>query len=283
MQIIHDMVRRQINVSRGTLFAALLLGGIVLLILPQNITRNLNFLFRDFVNVFRLHSLTSETVFKRAPITSEFVPRSEYDKLWKEYKNTHAQMMDLREQCEDLARFRIALPKSGSALATVEVIDISITSFGHELFVNKGRLDGLETGQYVMGKNENSIIGTVHETTDNRAKIRLATDASHRIEVLIWREGKTKYIRGQMRGDGKMSCKIPLVEKEYDVKVGDTVYAADRPGFLEVPIIIGEVCEVKPDDTKPLLWDITVKPVEEFSAITDAAIILANPPIKNDN
>jgi cell shape-determining protein MreC len=268
------MARRQINVSRGTLFTILLICGIILLTLPQNITRNLNFFFKEFASVFSFRSRTSEKVLKRAPITSEFVPRSEHDKLSKTYKNTHAQMMKLHEQCEKLAQIRIALPTPGPALVPVEVIDISISSFGHELFVNKGRLDGLNPGQYVLSKSENNIIGTVYETTDNRAKIRLITDANHRIEVRIWREGKTEYIHGHMVGDGKTSCKIPLIEKEYDVRVGDTVYAADRAGFLEVPIIVAEVCKVKPDDAKPLLWDITVKPVEDFSAITDATVIV---------
>ena len=71
-----------------------------------------------------------------------------------------------------------------------------------------------------------------------------------------------------------ISCKIPLIDHEHDVRVADTVYAAGRAGFLGVPVIVGEVSEVKPDETKPLLWDITVKPVDEFSAITDAAVIV---------
>ena len=283
MKIVHDMARRQINVSRGTLFVALFICGIILLVLPQNITRNFNFFFKELANVFSIRTYTSGKVFKRAPLTSEFVPRSEHDKLWKAYKNTHAQMMKLHEQCEKLTQFRIALPKPGPAIVLVEVIDVSITSFGHELFVNKGRLDGLKPGQYVLGKNGNNIVGTVYETTDTRAKVRLVTDANHRIEVRIWREGKTEYLSGQMVGDGKTGCKIPLISHEHDVQVADTVYAADRAGFLEVPIIVGEVCKVKPDDTEPLLWEITVKPVEDFSVITDAAVIVSKPPGGKEN
>ena len=58
------------------------------------------------------------------------------------------------------------------------------------------------------------------------------------------------------------------------VDVGDVVFAATKPGYLNIPIVIGEVTAVEPDDEHPLLWEITVQPVEDMTQLSDVAVIV---------
>jgi cell shape-determining protein MreC len=64
---------------------------------------------------------------------------------------------------------------------------------------------------------------------------------------------------------------------KYKIKQGDKVFACRQPGFLDAPMIIGEVAECKRDEKEPMLWDITVKPRCDIKNIKDVAIIIMNP------
>lgn len=276
------MARNKINISRPVLFAALLTAGVILLLIPQSITMNFNFVFRKFFTpALNIGRQKEDKAVKRKMADEDFVPREQYNELWKAFNNTYAALMKAHEDNERLAKIRLSLPKPGPAFVPVGVINSSISNFKHELFVNKGSMDGLKVGQYVMCDNHNSIIGTVCETDETTSRIHLLTDVTQRIEVCIWREGRVNYISAQMAGDGKTGCKIPFISREHDVKAGDTVFAAARTGFLDVPIVIGEVSEVLIDQDKPLLWDITVIPIEDAFKLTKAVVIVSE--VKKDN
>ena len=77
-----------------------------------------------------------------------------------------------------------------------------------------------------------------------------------------------------MFGNGKRACTIAMVEREKDIRVGDAVYAAPRTGQLDIPIIIGQVWQVQPDEASPLLWKIVVQPAEDASALKTVAVIV---------
>jgi cell shape-determining protein MreC len=254
------MARKKINVSKGTLFLALMVVSAGVFLLPQRVTQRLNFLFiRTFSSVLNIGRSGKTDPLK-------------YNKMWTDYYNLQADYKTLHKRYEKLAQIRSGLVKPGPALVLATVINATITEFGHELFINKGESDGLNIGQYVLGQD--SIIGTVTQTSKTTARIRLITDARHNIEVRIWRQGKDRYIPGRMTGDGKGLCRIPLVSADYDVKVADIVYAAARVGFLETPRVIGRVSEVKHDQDKPLLWDITVMPVHDMAKTAEVAVIV---------
>ena len=254
------MARKKINVSKGTLFLALIIASAAVFLLPQKVTQRLNFLFiRTFSPVLNIGRSGKTDPLK-------------YNEMWTAYNNLWADYKKLHKRYEKLAQIRSGLVKPGPALVLATVINATITEFGHELFINKGESDGLGIGQYVLGRD--SIIGTVTQTSKTTARIRLITDARHSIEVRIWRQGKDRYIPGRMTGDGKGLCRIPLVSADYDVRVADTVYAAARVGFLETPRVIGRISEVKHDQDKPLLWDITVMPVHDMAKTAEVAVIV---------
>ena len=68
--------------------------------------------------------------------------------------------------------------------------------------------------------------------------MRLITDANHKMKVALWQGGKKRYIYARMDGEGTDLAKVPLISRQYKISVGDTVYAAPVPGFLETARII---------------------------------------------
>jgi len=269
------MAHRQSNVSRGKLFITLLIVAIVVQVVPHRHTKRLNILFRSVFNrVLSVSVPGFSKVFRAPPSTAEFVARSEYEELLKVYKNTHGQLLEMQRRYEALSGVRSGLPKPGPGLVLARVITSAINSFGQEIIINEGADAGLKIGQLVLDQGKTGVVGSVSELHETTATVRLLTDSKHTIMVAVWREGKEDYVERQMVGDGKDACKIPLVSREYDLRVGDTVFASPKRGVLDTPIIIGEVAAIRPDEDRPLLWDITVRPIFDRQALTDVAIVV---------
>jgi hypothetical protein len=66
------------------------------------------------------------------------------------------------------------------------------------------------------------------------------------------------------------------MDKELDIREGDTVYASAVPGLLNCSLIVGEVSHIEAYDMDPLLWDITVEIAEDLSRLNDVAVIIAD-------
>lgn len=272
-QIRLGMKRRHFQFSNGALFLLLLSIGFVLLILPRSLTQRVNFLFAEtFDPLLRLGRRFPENALMPSP-HDQFVSRQEHNTLWKNYKNLHAQLTKLQEEYNTIARIRSSLPRFYSGLVAADIAGLTM-GLKHEILINKGTNDGVRNGCYVMSPDHNSIIGVVRETSDSMSRVRLLTDANQQIEVRIRRDGTTVDIPAMMTGNGKDGCIISLVEREKDVRPGDAVYAAPRPGLLDTPVIIGQVTSVMPDEESPLLWKIFVQPTEIPATLKTVAVVV---------
>lgn len=268
------MAVRKINVSSGSLFITLLIAGFILLWLPQSFTCHLNFLFvRVFDPLLRLGRHVEIEAAQSRPAAQDTIRQAEYNKLWKAYENLHAQYRALHQEYETLAMFRKDLPRPWPGLVLTQITSTT-RGIRHELILNKGSDHGIRPGQVVITEAHDSIIGVVQEVSAQLSRVRLLTDPSQDLKVLIRRHGRdTEYV-GRLVGDGKNACHIPLLSRDYDIREGDVVYAAPKPGILEIPLVIGEVTQVRPDDQHPLLWDIIVKPIDDPYSQTVVAVIV---------
>jgi cell shape-determining protein MreC len=270
------MTGRHIHFSNASLFFSFLTAGLILLLLPQRVTSKISFLFyTTFEKVLRVGRDVQLDALRLHPGQEEAVSRSDYEKLWKSYKNLHAQQMVLHQNYESLSQLRTALPQLYSGLALAQVTGTA-GSYSHEIIINQGSTASIRPSQYVLSEQTNCIIGIVEETSEQAATVRLLTDSGQSIEVRICREGTDKDIGAMMFGSSQGMCRISMVDRQQDVREGDTVYAAARPGILEVPIVIGEVVSVQPDELHPLLWDITVLPAEDMTRLDKVAVIVAD-------
>ena len=268
------MAGRRFQLSNGALFGLLLCAGIVLLAIPRDKTQNINYLFaRLFGPLLSIGRSFPEFCAAMPHPDDQYVLREEHNKLWKNYKNLHAQLLRLQEDYQTLARVRSGLPRFFGGLTMAEVVGAG-GGLTQELLINKGAADGVRVGQYVLSPEQNSIVGVIRDTAERMARVRLLTDANQSIEVRIRRDGTAMDIGALMIGDGKRGCRVSLIEREKDVRVGDAVYAAARTGVLETPMIIGQVSEVVPDEDSPLLWKISVQPAENAAALKTLAVIV---------
>ena len=224
-----------------------------------------------------------------APLTNN-VSRQEYDRLQTHLDNVIEQLYQERQQVELLTNLRklkglglnnrFAL--EGASLVPAGIINSNINNLTNELIINRGSGDGLAVGQFVLANN--SIIGKISAVLERTARVKLVTDPSSSIPVLIVSptpvpiaSESEKHIAAILKGLGSCTAKIGLVPVKNIVKKQYKVYAAKKPGFLDTPIKIGEVKQCQRLDEYPLLWDISVVPTSNFENIKDIAIIIMNP------
>ncbi|MBW8015701.1 MAG: hypothetical protein FVQ82_05905 [Planctomycetes bacterium] len=277
------MARNKIKFTSGVVFIALLIGANVLLLLPQKYTARVNYFF------VKITSPIVNLIPRSNPSKNDTVKKSEYDKLLVQYKNLQADLEVIIEKNRILSGIRQKLPKPGPAIVIANVSKITLEGQLNELIISKGSDDGLKKGQYVLSTEPDpetglagSVIGTISELSKTMSRVKLVTDANHNIKVEIWRDGSDLGISGIMWGNNKiqanilkLQANIPLiVRKQYDIRVDDSVYAKRKFGFLETPLVVGQIIAIKPDDQDPLLWDITITPVVDIRALTDVAIVI---------
>lgn len=269
------MARKKVKISRGVLFSRLLLASAVLLFIPQKHVGHINWLFfKTFDPVLTFAQGKRPEFLNVVFPEDDFVSRREYNKLYNDHKNTFAIMAKLHEDYEKLAGLRVNMPNENIGIVLADKIT-AFSSGRSELLIDKGSLpDKVEKGQYVLVQEGNCVIGTVSEVSESQAWVKLITDAKHNMPVLIWRKGTPSAIPAQLFGNGKGAAKIPLMTRDDDIRPGDIVYAAARPGYLEAPIIIGKISKVEENEKEPLLLDITVEPAEDYSDITTVAVVV---------
>ncbi|MHC4456406.1 MAG: rod shape-determining protein MreC [Planctomycetota bacterium] len=266
------MARKQIKVSRRMLFTWCILSGLIFLLAPQNVTNRFQL---AFARIFRLPLSIGRSISLSARIAyppAEPVSQRDYDRLQNYLANVEKELNQKQNKLNKLSGYERLYSLEGAKLMMADVITAFIDALKAELVINRGEIDGLAVGQFVLG--DNSVIGTISELTSRTGRVRLFTDPKAKTEINI---GKLKIDR-LMEGTGRNCAKVPLTSIEHKVKVGDIVYARKKPGLLDSSMIIGKVSECKEDDENPTIWDITVKPVCNIENIKDVAVIIMNPP-----
>jgi len=263
------MTRKQTRVSGRMSFTWFMLAGLIFLLAPQSLTNKFQFafvhIFRWPLSIGRNISLSART---QRPLT-DVVSRREHNQLQNYLANVTEELLQKHKKVEELSRLRNRLyALEGARLMSADIITAS-TDGHNELIINRGERDGLDKGQFVLG--DNSIVGTISGVSPRTAKVRLITDPTSKIAVKI---GGLKTV---IRGDGKSSAKVPLLSIKHKIEIGEEVYARKKPGFLDVPMIIGIVAKCRRDDENPLLWDITVKPACDIAKLNDVAVVIMNP------
>ncbi len=206
----------------------------------------------------------------------DVVSGSKYRQLWKDYKNLYAQRMALHEEYERLANIRSALPQLSAEGLVMAKITGTGSNYSRELIINKGSDAFVRSGQFVLSEQKDALVGVVSEVSETAAKIRLITDTMQTLEIHIRRDGTDTDISATMFGNGTNTCSISMIDRQQDIREGDTVYAAAVPDKLSIPLVVGEITRVRTDDQHPLLWKITVQPAEDMSRLNNVAVIVAD-------
>lgn len=264
------MARKQIGVSRRMLFTWFTLAGFIFLFSPGNLTNKFQFafhrIFRWPLSIGRNISLSTGT---RQPFgDKDLVSRDEYERLLNHLANVTQQRNDAQQVAQKLSKMRNmpAWERMGFVLA--DVITVSIDELRSELIINRGQDDGLVKDQFVLA--DNSVIGTIADVDAHTARVKLFTDpTSNNIAVRI---GDSNWL---MQGIGDNLARVEMIKNK--IKVGTEIMAGKKPGFLDIPMIIGKVVRCE-HNAQPLLWDITVEPICDMQKVTNVVVIVMNPP-----
>jgi rod shape-determining protein MreC len=264
------MARTKFKPSKLTLFIGLFLTGIILLLLPQNVTSKVNFAFIDIFDYFL--NMGSAAQKPRVNSADSYVSKQAYLQLQAAYSNLEAQHAELKNQFEKLSKVRLTEPNPSSGLVIAKIVNRK----EHQLIINRGSKDGLAAGQYVLG--DNAVIGLVEQVSDDISSVQLITSAACKMPIKISSPEINSYLNGAMQGDGKNAAKISNIPQKYKIKPGNTVYAAEQPGLLATARIIGKISKCKLGAKSAVVWDIEVEPIYSFDNITDVAVVIIKMP-----
>jgi len=249
------------------LFTWFTLAGFIFLFSPENLTNKFQFafhrIFRWPLSIGRNISLSAGT---RQPL-GDVVSRDDYERLQNHLANIIQQRNSARQDVEKLSKMRNLPAWERMGFVFADVITVSIDELRSEFIINRGQEDGLVKGQFVLA--DNSVIGTIADVDARTARVKLFTDpTSNNIAVKI---GNSKCL---IQGSGGNLAKVTMVK--HKVKVGSVIMAGKKPGFLDIPMIIGKVagCE---RNAQPLLWDITVEPVCNIQKAENVVVIVMIP------
>ncbi len=251
-----------------------MLAGLICLFSPQGIANKIHFAFIRLIPLPILNAgLRTLSTAAISQSSSGYVNRRLYVQLENHAANLRAELDDTHKKLETLARLRDRFAFETAAFVVADIITLSIDAGRQELIINRGRAEGVNKGQYVLG--ENSVIGTISDVSTGTAKVILVTDTTSRLPVKI--AASDVYIRWKMQGNGKGGTSIRMLPQKHKIKKDDIVYADKKPGFLDTPVIVGQIKSYRPDEENPLLWDITVKPVCDIENLSSVAVIVMNP------
>jgi cell shape-determining protein MreC len=260
----------------------MLAGLSFLLFVPRDTTTRLQL---AYAQVFRWplaagHSLTQVS----RPTQVRTVSSREYEKLLKDWHdlrngsaNLKAQLRDANQRIEQLTKLRAKPAWERVRLVPASIIT-PVGQGGNELIINQGKDNGVAAGQYVMSlqgddPNNQCIIGTISDVYARAAKIKLITHTASRIPVSVGDLHVSWFLEG--RGNG--TARIALVPDKYTIRKGDVVYAETSQGFLDVPVVAGEVLECRRDPDRPVVWEITVRPVCDVAGLSGVVVISPTP------
>ena len=259
------------------LFIWFMLAGFIFLLTPHRHTKKLQHAF-EAVFAWPLDMGSRVSLAARTRAVANVRNPREYRLLQKEYQrlqthlhNLQAQLERKCDQLDALSGLRNRFPELKGAKLVPAVATPSVDGLRSMLVINRGKDDGLTEGQFVLA--DNSIIGTISDVSSGTAWVKLFTDPTANIPVNI---AKLDVPR-MMQGSGNNSAKVQLVPIMHKVKAGDIIYAREKPGYLDAPMVIGQVAQCKRDSEKPSLWDITVEPRCDLARLDSVTVIVMNP------
>jgi rod shape-determining protein MreC len=262
------------RVSRRMIFAWCMLGGMIMLFLPQGISSSIQFTFaRLFKWPLRIGRNTPLSAKTEVPVSRQTDGFSQKERQYQNHIiNLEEELRQKNEIVEQLTGLRTRMRGlEGAKLIPAEVITASAEGARGEIIINRGSDDGLKKDFFVIG--DNSVIGTITELAGRTARVRLLSDSSSVVQVNIPGVG----VNMLMQGSGNGLAKIKMVPVKHKIKTGDTVLIRKKPGFIDVGIAAGVVEKCVRDAKNATLWDITVKPTCDIAKLNSVAVIVMNP------
>lgn len=184
-----------------------------------------------------------------------------------EARGTHQGETELmNRRLKRLLALQKELPTRAVA-ASVTARDASV--WFQSLTLNKGELDGIQSGMPVMAPE--GVVGLISSTSPHASRVILLTDPNSGIDVLIQRTR----VRGIVSGLLEQGTILKYVKRSDDVRVGDRVVASGLDGVFPKGLPVGRVTKVSRKDRGLFLYA-EVTPDADASRLEEVLVALAN-------
>ncbi|MGE0227075.1 MAG: rod shape-determining protein MreC [Dehalococcoidia bacterium] len=139
--------------------------------------------------------------------------------------------------------------------------------------VDRGHADGVAVGQPVLGAGA-TLVGTVIEVQEQRARIRLLSDASSAVAAVI----QQSRVAAALVGAEDARLGLDFVSIDAEVMAGDLIVSSPLGGLLPGGLLIGRVTsrQARPQD---LFATIEVEPLTDYARLEHVLIMTGFAPV----
>jgi rod shape-determining protein MreC len=182
-----------------------------------------------------------------------------------ERRGTHQSEMEImNRRLKRLLALERELPTRAVA-ASVTARDASV--WFQSLTLNKGEVDGIQTGMPVMAPE--GVVGLISSTSLHASRVLLLTDPNSGIDVLVQRTR----VRGILSGLLEQGTTLKYVKRSDDVRVGDRVITSGLDGVFSKGLPVGRVTQVSRKDRGLFLYA-EVTPDADASRLEEVLVAL---------
>jgi rod shape-determining protein MreC len=134
------------------------------------------------------------------------------------------------------------------------------------LLVGRGRADGVQVGQPVLGPGA-TLVGVVIAADEHRGRVRLLTDGDSAIAALL----QSSRTQASLAGTGH-ALRLDLVPSAAPTTAGEIVLSSALGGLLPPGLLAGRVAHVE-TRTEELFARIQVEPLVDFNRLEQVLIL----------
>jgi rod shape-determining protein MreC len=160
----------------------------------------------------------------------------------------------------------VAARYQGAAIAA-EVLYSGRDPFTQKLFVDKGEVAGVQTGQAVI--DDIGVVGQVTRVFPRMAEVTLVTDKDHAVPVKVERSGVRSVMYGA--GTGRLP-ELRFLPPNAEIQAGDRLVTSGIDGTYPPGLAVAQVANVE-RDTGQMFARVTCKPLAGVDASAHVLIL----------
>jgi rod shape-determining protein MreC len=180
------------------------------------------------------------------------------------------EIVELREIKADYDRLaellRYVQGNPDQATVAASVIGYNTTGLLRTIIINRGSRDGVAVGMPVVSPL--GLVGRVYQVSATAAQVQLLNDVNSFVNARL----QTSRALGTINGTASGSLILRFVQLTDDVREGDSVVSSGIGGNFPRGILIGQVTNVRIDDTQ-LFKEAQVRSLVDFNRLEVVLVI----------
>ncbi len=195
--------------------------------------------------------------------------REESYKLEERLRALQAENAQLLEHASENKRLTALLEitkQSGLAGVGATVIGRDPSNWVQTVIIDKGSSNNLAVNMPVV--EGNGVVGQIIATSPNTSQSLLITDSASGVDAIIQRSRA----RGVVEGMGSQRCRLSFVQREEDIKIGDTVITSGMDGVFPKGLLLGVVSNIR-NEKNALFQDVELAPSVNFAKLENVLVV----------